>query len=215
MSIQAVSWVLDHSEAKGGERLVLIAIANHYDWNDPALVALAREARLSRSAVIRAIHRLEADGELVVERDETPGRSRKNRYIITGYEESRNATIPVSEHGERVASTPGKGRAHATRTVSNRRDTPSGQPAPDGTGPDPRVAPLVAGYVDDYRVTHEGHDPPARWKGAAGRSIREALRDGESEDAIARCLGVCASENKIPTALTHVLADLHAGRARR
>lgn len=122
MSIQAVSWVLDHSTAQHGERLVLIAIANHYDFNDPALVVLAREARLSRSAVIRAIQSLEERGELEVDRDDTPGRSRKNHYRIPGYEESRDATNRgerVASGEERVANPAGNGSADATRTASN------------------------------------------------------------------------------------------------
>lgn len=134
MSIQAVSWVLDHSEATGGERLVLIAIANHIDFNDPALPVLARESRLSRSAVIRCIQRLERNGELVVERDEHRGRSKKNHYTIPGYERSRFATISggalsemVASGAEMVASETGNGRVDATRTISNRVE-PGGAP---------------------------------------------------------------------------------------
>lgn len=130
MSIQAMAWVFDHSEATGGERLVLLAVANHYDFNDPPLSVLAREARLSRSATIRAIARAEADGELVVDRDEAGGRSRTNRYTIPGYERSRNATLSpeegsrstpetVASHSETVASDDVNGRAHATRTIEN------------------------------------------------------------------------------------------------
>lgn len=126
MSVQAMAWVFDHSQATGGERLVLLAVANHYDFNDPPLVVIAREARLSRSATIRAIARAEADGELVVDRDETGGRSRTNRYTIPGYERSRNATLPDSEGSrptpERVASQSGNGSAGATRTIENQQE---------------------------------------------------------------------------------------------
>lgn len=127
MSVQAMAWVFDHSPATGGERLVLLAIANHYGFNDPPLVVIAREARLSRSAAIRAIHRLETDGGLVVERDETGGRSRTNRYMIPGFdattEGSRNATYPPEEgsrpDAETVAFAAEKGSADATRTIEN------------------------------------------------------------------------------------------------
>jgi hypothetical protein len=80
---------------------------------------LARESRLSKSAVIRAIHRLEADGELVVKRVAQPGRSQVNGYTIPGYEGSRNATL---FEGERVAFDAEKGRARATRTIENHRE---------------------------------------------------------------------------------------------
>jgi hypothetical protein len=219
MSIQAVSWVLDHSQASGGERLVLIAIANHYDFNDPALPVLASEARLSRSAVIRAIKRLEDDGELIVKRDEKRGRSRKNHYTIPGYETSRNATIPeqpplvmVASDGEMVASEAGNGRVDATRTVVNRLQP--GGAAPDGA-PGEAINELVAGYVDDYRTERQGNDPPRNFRAACGRAVKTAIADGVSRDDIARCLGVIAHEGKNPSTLPHVLGDYWAKRPRR
>lgn len=82
MSIQAVAWVLEHSDATLAERLVLIAIANHADargWNAwPAIPMIAREARCGRATVFRAIDSLETSGELVIER--RAGRS--NMYGI-------------------------------------------------------------------------------------------------------------------------------------
>jgi DNA-binding MarR family transcriptional regulator len=72
VSIQAVAWVLDHSEATLADRLVLIAIANHVDgkgWNAwPAIGRIASEARVDRRTVFRAIETLETAGELTVER---------------------------------------------------------------------------------------------------------------------------------------------------
>lgn len=83
MSIQAVAWVLEHSEATLADRLVLIAIANHADargWNAwPAVPQIAREARCGRATVFRALEALEEAGELVVQR--RPGRS--NMYGIS------------------------------------------------------------------------------------------------------------------------------------
>lgn len=76
MSIQAVAWVLEHSKAELADRLVLIAIANHCDarghnaW--PSAKHIAREARVTRRTVQRAIQSLEKLGELIVER--RPGR---------------------------------------------------------------------------------------------------------------------------------------------
>lgn len=72
MSIQAVAWVLEHSEATLADRLVLIAIANHADargWNAfPSVRLIGTEARCGRSTVYRAIEALERSGELVVHR---------------------------------------------------------------------------------------------------------------------------------------------------
>ena len=70
MSIQAVSWVLDYSESKGFDRLVLIAIANHFNADEresrPSIRLIAREAHVSTNTVMAAIRRLTEIGELEV-----------------------------------------------------------------------------------------------------------------------------------------------------
>lgn len=82
MSIQAVAWVLEHSQAKLADRLVLIAIANHADargvnaW--PSLPKIAEEAGVHETTVWRSVKVLEELGELTVER--RPGKP--NRYNL-------------------------------------------------------------------------------------------------------------------------------------
>jgi hypothetical protein len=70
MSIQAVSWVLDYSDAAGLDRLVLIAIANHFNNEDrearPSIRRIAQEARCSTNTVMAAIRRLTELGEVDV-----------------------------------------------------------------------------------------------------------------------------------------------------
>lgn len=70
MSIQAVSWVLDYSEAEGLDRLTLIAIANHFNNEEresrPSIRRIAQEARISTNTVMAAIRRLSELGELEV-----------------------------------------------------------------------------------------------------------------------------------------------------
>lgn len=83
MSVQALSAVLEESEARLGPRLVLIAIANHAnelgEKSYPNLETLAREAKLSVRQVQRCIVQLEGLNELqVLQRDGT-----SNLYRIT------------------------------------------------------------------------------------------------------------------------------------
>lgn len=89
MSIQALAWVLEHSEATLADRLVLLAIANHADargWNAyPSVPLIAHEASVSEATVYRALATLEDSGELTVKR--RPGRS--NMYAITALEGSQ------------------------------------------------------------------------------------------------------------------------------
>lgn len=80
MSVQALSWVLDHSPAKGSDRLVMISLANHAGqlvtdnptdprpafeaW--PGVATIAREARLDRPRTVNdALARLVRDGAVV------------------------------------------------------------------------------------------------------------------------------------------------------
>ena len=70
MSVQAISWVFDHSQSRLAARLVLLAIANHAGsdgWADPSLFTIACEAHLSEREVQDAIRELEASGELTVQ----------------------------------------------------------------------------------------------------------------------------------------------------
>lgn len=83
MSIAFLSWVFEHSLATGPARLVLLALAERADdagrsW--PSIADLCRRARMSRSAVHRALTRLVSLGEL--EMSVVRGRSRTNSFVI-------------------------------------------------------------------------------------------------------------------------------------
>lgn len=111
MSIQAVAWVLEHSEATLADRLVLIAIANHADargWNAyPAVPLIAVEARVDRATVFRALDALEESGELTIKR--RPGKA--NMYGIPALMGSQDATGMGSQDATGgVASTQKRGR---------------------------------------------------------------------------------------------------------
>jgi hypothetical protein len=78
MSIEAMTLVLNHSQAQGRAKLVLIGIANHQGDNGawPSIETLARYANASERSVIRDIQELEKSGELIVERNAAPVSSR-------------------------------------------------------------------------------------------------------------------------------------------
>lgn len=87
MSIQAISWVLDHSESEGFARLVMIVLANHYSSGtsrcNPGHRAIAEEARISRSAVTAQIRKLVELGEIEVVDNGTSHQSAE--YRLTKY----------------------------------------------------------------------------------------------------------------------------------
>lgn len=84
MSIQAIAWVLENSGAEMGDRLVLLAIANHCDgagYNAyPSVDQIAVEARVSRRTVFRSLESLELQGDLEVVRNR--GRGNRNMYRL-------------------------------------------------------------------------------------------------------------------------------------
>lgn len=113
MSVQAMSWVFDHSAARLGERLVLLAIANHAREDGsgawPSVETIALEANLSESAAHRAIRRLEQSGQLVIFRGEGPHGT--NIYDMGLSVERGGAKTPP------LALTTSRGVASGTRTV--------------------------------------------------------------------------------------------------
>lgn len=105
MSIQAIAWVLDNSEAEGIDRLILLALANYVDdtghaW--PSLETLADKTRLDRSTICRHLPNLEELGELEITRG--GGRYRSNIYYLPrlpGAEKQSQAATVKSERNSR------------------------------------------------------------------------------------------------------------------
>jgi hypothetical protein len=69
MSVHVISWVLHHSKARLGDRLVLLVLADKANddgtgaW--PSVRTIAREARMSVRAVQYSLRRLELAGAIV------------------------------------------------------------------------------------------------------------------------------------------------------
>jgi hypothetical protein len=84
MSWQAVTWVLELSEATSYSRLVILSIASHCNREGknafPSFDTIAREALISRREVIYCVQELEERGELLVHRG--IGRGNPNHYEL-------------------------------------------------------------------------------------------------------------------------------------
>lgn len=76
MSVQAMSWVIEHSPHKGGELLCLMMIANyaHADGTGayPSASRLAKDCRMSARQIVRMVHRLEESGALKIDHGAGP-----------------------------------------------------------------------------------------------------------------------------------------------
>jgi hypothetical protein len=101
MSVQAMSWVIEHSKHKGNAFVVLLMVANHARSDGsgawPSVRTLAREARISPRAVQYTVRRLERSGELGTKVGCGPGGS--NLYSLPKYAESAYANLaPPAQH---------------------------------------------------------------------------------------------------------------------
>lgn len=124
MSIQAVGWVLDHSQSRGFSRLVLIALANHANsetnecW--PSQRTIATEAGISPGAVPAQVRALVDLGE--IEMVEPGGPRRSARYRLTfqrSGDEHKSAQEMSAARGPGVSAALSPG---VSRTVIDRQE---------------------------------------------------------------------------------------------
>lgn len=131
MSVQAITWVLEHSESRLGDRLVLLSIANHINSDSGvtwiSVKTIAKESRMSDRQVQRALKRLEESGELEIDRNSSKNgthvyhirgmtncqgdklsgvTNRANRGDKSGKKNVRNVTRTVNEPKEPLVITP-------------------------------------------------------------------------------------------------------------
>lgn len=126
------------------------------------------------------------------EREAAKERQRKRRYVTAASRRDSAVT-------------------HADVTMPEKRRVETDIPPGDASAsPNESAAALVAGYVTDYRQTHNGRDPNSHWRSQAGKAVSNLLAEHEEPHVLAVCLGVIARESKAPTVLNHVVADYHA-----
>lgn len=103
-----MSWVFEHSEATLGDRLVLLAIADHanHDGCDawPSVPIIAQKARVDRASVFRAIKRLVDLGELEVH--SRPGHRNVYRVVICDPSQIATRRILSSKGSQSATGTP-------------------------------------------------------------------------------------------------------------
>lgn len=127
MSVEAVRHVLEQSQTKGAQRLILIVIAEHADSNGiawPSVQTIARLAHCSERFVQKTIKALKSS-ELVIAKG--GGRGRSNRYRIPLERVNHSSPFTESERvnseTERVNSETIKGEPQFTRTTNRTNRT--------------------------------------------------------------------------------------------
>jgi len=126
MSVRLMTAVFDHSASRLADRLVLLVIADsaHDDGTGcfRGKESIARMAGVSRTTVTEAIGRLEALGEIVVER--RPGRSSLYSVVLPGVGQNPAGSVGQNPAQGRppVRPTPGhpSGRDPLGNSLENR-----------------------------------------------------------------------------------------------
>lgn len=134
MSVQAMSWVFEHSEASGTDRLVLLALANHAGqtavgdaWESwPSVERIAREAAVTFRTAQESLARLEREGHIVrVIHGSPDDRVRRDRR-------TNLYRILLDDEAERPSAEPVEGEIHSPQEAWQRvedevrsDDTPS------------------------------------------------------------------------------------------
>ena len=151
MSVQALSWVLEHSDAEGSDRLVLISLADHARADGssawPSAATLTRHTRLGERTVRRSLAALEAAGR-IIRTGVSPGQTVVWRVVMT---------LPETAADPCQSGTPAKLA-----------------PLPDTTETPANLAPNPS-------ITRQEHSPPNPPNGGNGerRTRRQTKRDRE------------------------------------
>lgn len=170
VSIQAIAWVLEHSEAQLIDRLVLLALANHADASwccFPSVAQISVEARCSERQVFRSLNELERIGE--IERSTGRGRGRRNTYRVAASKGCQDVTLnpnfTLTSCPETLTDRQLKPDTAVIQTVINRHEPSRARTR--GT----------AGALNDWEPTGEGQ-PLSLNEKRNGKEQIQALKEG-------------------------------------
>lgn len=205
MSIKVMEWVWNHSDARDGQLLVLLAIAdnaNHDGGNAfPSIAELSRKSRLSQRGVQYALRGLEESGNIVTSHQAGPGGCNQYRVVMTPADIAppHADSAPPADIAGVQSVTPG-GEAHCTPPVQPTAPVtvlePTTNPKEDTSAPaaDPirdDVERLCRHLVE--RIVDNGSKQPTinkEWRKAA-RLLMD--KDGRSEQEIHAAIDWCQS----------------------
>lgn len=195
MGVKHMTWAMDHSEARGSQRLVLFVLAERADketgWCFPSIPCIANDTRLGETAVKSAIKQLERDGRIEIAHSR--GRGRSNRYRVnddTAHEQrlkenGRDAAVLGAE--KTVASEDAKTVASIDKTVgSGAENSQTGDREPRENHQEPVESEPAAAIelVDaDFKLFWKAY-PRSIEKGSALRAWKARLNAGATAEQL-------------------------------
>jgi hypothetical protein len=189
MSIEALSIVLNHSQAKGAAKLVLIGIANHlgpdaHEGAWPSQARLAGYANVSDRAVRDAIQTLEQLGELT---KETAGGVSRNQYKPNRYWITLRCPDTCDGSPAHYRAEVSTDRVEVSDNQGGSFEQSGWKPASD----EPLLEPEKK-HTNDLFIEFWNAYPRKLDKAAAFRAFKSALKRTKFEDILA---GVVAYRN--------------------
>lgn len=216
MSIRCQNWVYENSEARGNDRLVLLAIADEADDDGtnghPGIDRISHKARVPKRTTMRCIERLEAAGWLVVHRPAVRGRGHFNSYEVVMGKGDKGAPFVGDE--ETVPERRVKARKGAQPYLERDRPIDPLTQDPTTTPPKPpggevAVRPSSTAFEAFYAAypRHEG-------KGAAAKAWVKAvaMAGGDIQRIVNGALRYREDPNRDPAFTAHPATWLNAGR---
>lgn len=157
MSFQAQTHVIENSQHKGAALLVLLMIANHAHADGsnafPSVPTLAKECRMSARQITRIIKKLEASGEIVVDRS-AGGHSHRYRIVMPPPPEAKTAP---ADHDTLTGFSDTGGAQMSPSTLTDRERNPDKSSA----NPDIAMSPKLT--IEPKKNSHENtHTQRAR-----------------------------------------------------
>lgn len=181
-----MSWVWDHSEASGIDRLVLLAVADHASDDGtnayPAMSTLQKKTRVDERTVQRALRRLVDIGELAVRFG--AGEHGQNVYRVI----MNKITTPAERH-PRQSATPGNPPPRQSATGGGGTESPTPRQSATQTVLEPSLEPKdsppasrrgIDALFDEFWSVY----PRREAKSAAKVKFAAAVKRGVSFDVI-------------------------------
>jgi hypothetical protein len=203
VSVKVLSWVYENSEARLGDRLVLLALADHaHDDGSGAYAKVetyAHKARLSERQARRALRNLEASGEIVVEGKHTSGTT-IYRVVMGGQYDT------LTNEAEGTNTTPD------VPDLSPEPSEPS--PSSETTSPPQSTngADYVAFYIDEsHRLSRY---PTPQGAAIVGSKAKVLLADGVSDEHVRAAITLLVEKGRPPQVLPYLVAEVQAVKER-
>lgn len=222
MSVRVMTWAWAVDCASSGEKLVLLALADHAGEDGtcyPSSGALAEKTGLGNSTVRHHLDALEERGVLSrVRRRRRDGKLGTYRYML-GSTAGRSAVEPEptdeqwtsADPPAPVRARPAPTGARSTAgpsarvTVTEPSLTPPGGALASSLRPEPSSRDRLVGvYAKAYAAKRRGIEPPKQIRGRAAKAIGAALAEGLDPDVLEQACRRLGDEGRRPDQLLTV-----------